>query len=590
MKARPQRALHVIGFLGVLLLVSETTIGQDAGIPPGAAPKTAIGRMTSGGLWITDRVEELKVGKRGCYVHLDEGRYDEAYAQSVYGQIEELWANFAQGDPTGRGDPTVFVLESSPGVTDMFTGLGIELFTTLMVERPDLLEEWLEASCLAEIRQAAALRHPHYLPIVMTCDDLAHKTGTIFSPEWLREMWVPRLARLVDAWHTCDTLCLFHSDGNLWGLLDDLVGAGIDGLNPLETQAGMTVKAVREKYPRLFIAGGVDVSQLLPMGTPEEVRAVCRQTIEDAGARGLLLGSTTLLHEGVPLANGMAMFETARESDGGTHRRYQEKKMAERLEVYYCADCGSAVAVLRGGEGTLQCCGVPMPLHEAAPQLNVPRKELPLGAPSMEHNLSMPLKTVLHIIQQRMANSTYFGVTTLKNPLDFWVYREIIVEVCPDAIIEVGNAYGGSALAFAHILDHIGNGRLIGLDHQHETVPQHVKEHPRITFIDGDACESFEQVKQLIGPDDRVLVLEDSSHFYENTINVMRLYGPLVTVGSYLIVEDSNCHHGVDLGPSPGPYEAIETFIDENPNFHIDRDRESFMITWNPKGYLKRVK
>ncbi len=45
---------------------------------------------------------------------------------------------------------------------------------------------------------------------------------------------------------------------------------------------------------------------------------------------------------------------------------------------------------------------------------------------------------------------------------------------------------------------------------------------------------------------------------------------------------------GLDVGPNPGPYEAIDAFVAENDGFEIDRDMESFLITWNPKGYLRR--
>ena len=86
----------------------------------------------------------------------------------------------------------------------------------------------------------------------------------------------------------------------------------------------------------------------------------------------------------------------------------------------------------------------------------------------------------------------------------------------------------------------------------------------------------------------RVLVIEDSSHTYENTLNMLRLYSKFIKLGDYFIVEDSICHHGLSVGPNPGPYEAIETFIRECEGFEIDRDKESFLITWNPKGYLKR--
>jgi hypothetical protein len=97
-------------------------------------------------------------------------------------------------------------------------------------------------------------------------------------------------------------------------VLDDLVAAGIDGLNPLEVLAGMTVREVRQRYPRLFLTGGIDVSQLLPLGTPDEVRTVCRQAIADTEGRGYFLGSSTELHWDVTLENAIAMFETAWET------------------------------------------------------------------------------------------------------------------------------------------------------------------------------------------------------------------------------------------------------------------------------------
>lgn len=265
--------------------------------------------------------------------------------------------------------------------------------------------------------------------------------------------------------------------------------------------------------------------------------------------------------------------------------------MSERLEVYKCGACNAMAAVLRGGAGHLSCCGRPMQLYEEKPEEATEDNPLPVNIPTMEHNLNMPVKTVLEIIQRRLTQeTTYFGVKAIKNPLDFWVYQEIIFELQPDVIIEVGNLHGGTALAMAHLLDHLGKGRVVGVDIDHEKVPEAVWEHPRITLITGDACASVGTVRGHIVAGDTVLVIEDSSHTYENTLNVVRTYGPLVTPGSYLIVEDTNCHHGLDEGFSPGPYEAVETFIQETDAFEIDRSREAFMITWNPIGFLKKVK
>jgi cephalosporin hydroxylase len=216
------------------------------------------------------------------------------------------------------------------------------------------------------------------------------------------------------------------------------------------------------------------------------------------------------------------------------------------------------------------------------------RPSAPTGR-HMEQHLDMPLREVLPIMQQRIVSQTsYFGVKTWKSPLDFWIYQEILWQMRPDLIVEIGNASGGSTLALAHLCDLLGKGRVIGLDLSHERVPEPVKRHPRITFLDGDACDNFPRVAAEIAATDRILIIEDSSHTYENTLKVLRTYSPLTRPGDYFIVEDSICWHGIEHGPSPGPYEAIETFVRENPDFEIDRDMESFLITWNPKGYLKR--
>lgn len=208
----------------------------------------------------------------------------------------------------------------------------------------------------------------------------------------------------------------------------------------------------------------------------------------------------------------------------------------------------------------------------------------------MEESLDLPLRHILPVMQQRiMEQTTWFGVTALKNPLDFWVYQELLYQLQPDVIIEIGNWNGGGTLALAHLCDLLGRGRIIALDINHESVPDGVRQHPRITLIEGDACVSYDQVVTMIGADNQVLVIEDSSHTYENTLNVLRTYSPLIKPGGYFIVEDGICHHGLELGPAPGPYEAIESFIAESPGFVIDRSRENFLITWNPKGFLRRV-
>ena len=234
---------------------------------------------------------------------MEQSIYNRAYAQAFQATMDRFQGYL--------GDDTVQVVESGAGLTEIYWAVGWEDLAYLLADRPGLVEAWLDARNRAELRRVAAIASPQRIPIALTYDDIAYKTSLLFSPKWLRQHWFPRLKRLNDAWHTRGARCLFHSDGFLWPVLDDLVAAGIDGLNPLEVQAGMTVREVRERYPQLFLTGGVDVSQLLPLGTPEEVRAACRENIAATGGRGYFLGSTTELHWEIPTANILAMFETA---------------------------------------------------------------------------------------------------------------------------------------------------------------------------------------------------------------------------------------------------------------------------------------
>jgi cephalosporin hydroxylase len=87
-----------------------------------------------------------------------------------------------------------------------------------------------------------------------------------------------------------------------------------------------------------------------------------------------------------------------------------------------------------------------------------------------------------------------------------------------------------------------------------------------------------------------VMVVLDSDHHRDHVLEEMRSYGPLVTRGSYLVVEDT-CVNGnpVEEGFGPGPMEAVDEFLREDARFAVDRGAEKFMMTFNPRGYLRRV-
>lgn len=186
-------------------------------------------------------------------------------------------------------------------------------------------------------------------------------------------------------------------------------------------------------------------------------------------------------------------------------------------------------------------------------------------------------------------NTRWLGVRTFKCPLDLWIYQEILHEVRPDVIVECGTAEGGTALFLASMCALIGRGRVLSIDISPDP---HAPRHPLITYLVGSSTsgEVVENVRGILGDEDRVMVILDSDHAREHVLDEMRLYGELVTEGSYLIVEDTNVNgHPVLPEFGPGPMEAVNEFLNERPDFLIDESREKFFMTFNPRGYLRRV-
>ena len=201
--------------------------------------------------------------------------------------------------------------QSGIGLDSVRADMGIEFFSYACADEPELVTEFLELSTEAEVAIIHAIADPELSPWALTFGDIAMKDTLLHSPEWLRREFFPRLKRINDAYHEHGITCLFHSDGYLMQVMDDLVATGIDGINPLETVAGMDVGEVHRLYgDKLFLTGGIDMSQLLSRGTPDEVREVCRKAIADAPT-GYFMGSTTEIDNSSRLENVLAMMEVS---------------------------------------------------------------------------------------------------------------------------------------------------------------------------------------------------------------------------------------------------------------------------------------
>ena len=187
-------------------------------------------------------------------------------------------------------------------------------------------------------------------------------------------------------------------------------------------------------------------------------------------------------------------------------------------------------------------------------------------------------------------NTTFLGVRITKCPLDMWIYQEIIFELRPDLVIETGTCYGGSALYIASLVDLVNHGKIVTIDiEEKESRP----EHERITYITGSSTAdgTLQKLNQELNGCSSIMVILDSDHKKDHVLKELAIYSKLVTVGNYLIVEDTNVNgHPVLPDHGPGPMEAVDEFLETNKRFKADTAKEKLLMTYNPKGYLRRVK
>lgn len=195
--------------------------------------------------------------------------------------------------------------------------------------------------------------------------------------------------------------------------------------------------------------------------------------------------------------------------------------------------------------------------------------------------------------EQTFATTTWLRVPLVKTAADMLVFQQIIAETRPELIVETGVYVGGSALMFASMQELLGiDGRVIAVDVDLSAVNERVREHPRIELIEASSTDP--EIVDRIATEargKRVMVDLDSDHRAHHVLAELRAYSPLVSPGCYLVVEDGFLG-GRPVRPDavPGPSEALDAWLAEDPPFEPDRWRERFLITQNPRGYLRSTR
>jgi uroporphyrinogen decarboxylase len=144
-------------------------------------------------------------------------------------------------------------------------------------------------------------------------DDLGFKTGLMVNPRVLREHVFPWNARIGRIVRSRGLPYIYHSDGRIYDVIDDLLECGFHALHPCE-RSSTDIDLLKRRYGgRLCLCGNIDLDSTLTLGTPSDVEAEVKARLRSiAPGGGYCCGSSNSVPEYVPFENYRAMIETVK--------------------------------------------------------------------------------------------------------------------------------------------------------------------------------------------------------------------------------------------------------------------------------------
>jgi uroporphyrinogen decarboxylase len=257
------------------------------------------------------------------------------------GTVVRKWASEQNGVITCRADLDKYVLPRRDEITyerikkgkailppgmgiigqygDIFTMtwemMGFEAFSMAVYEEPDLVSDLNLRLGEIVVSMFEKMAADPAVDVLWYSDDIAYATGLMVSPTILRHYFFPWLEQIGNIAKSAGKPLIYHTDGILYDVMEDIIACGVDALHPIEPKA-MAIADVKRRYgDRLCLIGHVDVD-MLTRGTQEEVRAQVRKNISDAwNGTGYCVGSGNSIPEYVEYENYMAMLDEARRAN-----------------------------------------------------------------------------------------------------------------------------------------------------------------------------------------------------------------------------------------------------------------------------------
>jgi len=194
---------------------------------------------------------------------------------------------------------------------------GFQKFLADLILRPEIAVTIMDhvTNIMIEVIEKYIKPIGKYLDFIFFGDDLGLQLAPMISLQLFRRFIKPKYRRYVDAFKNASKAkVILHSDGAISPLIDDMIEAGIEGINPVQVSAkGMDSKQLKERFgKKLIFWGGIDTQSVLPFGTPEDVRNEVRTRIKHlAPGGGYILATVHNIQPGVPPENIVAMFDEA---------------------------------------------------------------------------------------------------------------------------------------------------------------------------------------------------------------------------------------------------------------------------------------
>ena len=153
-----------------------------------------------------------------------------------------------------------------------------------------------------------------YIDIIKIGDDLGTQESLLISPKMYREILKPFHADLIAfTKERTDAKLLFHTDGDVFNLIDDFIEIGVDILNPIQTSAGRMsdLEGLKKHFgDRMVFCGGIDTHKILPEGSPDDVQQEVRRVMSALGkGGGYMVGGVHTIMNDVPAENVLAMVD-----------------------------------------------------------------------------------------------------------------------------------------------------------------------------------------------------------------------------------------------------------------------------------------